>query len=120
MSTPVHPVATQLNKNDFEIATLEKHQLMLQSVRPSVGLSLCATSLDQNGAFKVMITVLHQCWKSNPLVSVAVPKVTQTNGAYRFVAIEATRCYVTRNVRRILVRGINAPLPIEAKKILKI
>ena len=27
---------------------------------------------------------------------------------------------VTRNVRRILVRGVSAPLPPEAKKILKI
>jgi len=41
VSTPVHPVATQLNENDFEIATLEKHQVMLQSVRPSVGPSVC-------------------------------------------------------------------------------
>jgi len=31
-----------------------------------------------------------------------------------------TRCLERRNVRRILVRGINDPLPPEAKKILKI
>jgi len=31
-----------------------------------------------------------------------------------------TNCAVPRNVRRILVRGVNAPLPPEAKKMLKI
>ena len=45
---------------------------------------------------------------------------TQANARRPALSCVALRSDVSRNVRRILVRGVNAPLPPEAKKFLKI
>jgi len=58
--------------------------------------------------------------KSSP--SLGVPWSHQTHGsmAHRVYIANGTSTVLARNVWRILVRGVNAPLPPEAKKILKI